>query len=344
MNGMNGKSEPITRRWLLALGGLSLLLIIAGLAWRRASPPSRFSGSFIQLTEAHRHWTARDWERLMQELQHMGLNLLIVQWAVHDQADFLGDALPRLLDAADAAHVGVLAGLAQDSAYWSQISGPTSAVTDYLNGLTERQVKLARRMVPLLLSHHSVEGWFITEEVDDLNWTDTSRRDVLAHYLADISAILHEAMPQGRIAISGFSNGAMTPDSWAALWSVLLKSAPDIDTLLFQDGIGVGKLAMAAIPAYLEALSTQARKSGVAVWAVVEIFRQTAGPPLDNQPFRAEPASESRITRQMALARPHVSGLIAFSIPEYMSSRAGPAAIRLKQDYLAEYGAERAAR
>lgn len=344
MHGMNGKSEPMTRSWLLALVGLGLLLVILVLAGQRASPPSRFRGSFIQLTEAHRDWTARDWDGLMQELQEMGLKLLIVQWAVHDQADFLGDALPRLLDAADAAHVGVLAGLAQEPGYWSQISGPTSAVADYLNGLAERQVKLARRMVPLLLSHHSVEGWFITEEVDDLNWTDTRRRDLLAHYLADVSAILHEAMPRGQIAISGFSNGAMPPDSWSALWSTLLKAAPNIDTLLFQDGIGVGKLAMAAIPAYLEAMSTQAKKSGVALWAVVEIFHQTAGPPLDTQPFRAEPAPQTRITRQMALARPHVSGLIAFSIPEYMSARAGPAAIRLKQDYRAEYGAKRAAR
>ena len=69
-------------------------------------------------------------------------------------------------------------------------------------------------------------------------------------------------------------------------------------------------------------------------WVVVENFHQTAGAPLSEEPFEAEPASMERLHRQLDIASRFSTGeIIAFSIPEYMTPMGGEAAGRLFEAY-----------
>ena len=106
-----------------------------------------------------------------------------------------------------------------------------------------------------------------------------------------------------------------------------------IDVVLFQDGIGARKLAIPDLPLYLTAMrnATQASNRGLAI--IIEIFEQVAGPPLDDTPFQAIPATLERIRQQIEAAAAYAPALVAFSIPEYMTPLGGPAAEGLFEKY-----------
>ena len=66
---------------------------------------------------------------------------------------------------------------------------------------------------------------------------------------------------------------------------------------------------------------------------IVEVFRQTAGAPIDTRPFAAEPASFERVRRQLGIARAFSSGLLAFTVPDYMNPDDTPAKAQLFERY-----------
>jgi hypothetical protein len=334
--------KPI-RGCLLALA--VLVVLIPGIQPKaetlRSTP--RFDGSFLQLTESHRKWKTEDWSSLMKEMKELGLDYLIVQWTAYDRSTFaVGEGenpgnnpstLDRLLQAADQTKMGIYAGLLQDSDFWSRIKLDPASVEVYLQQLRLRESELAEQLAPRLREHRSVRGWFITEEIDDINWRDPAHRELLFRHLGLLASRLEGLLPSRPIALSGFANGAVDPTAFAGFWGSLLKSAPAIDIVLFQDGVGVNKLRPPEVPIYLKTLSESVRAAGKELWTVVEIFRQTGGMQAANQRFTAEPAPIERINRQMELARPFSSSLVAFSIPEYMNRRAGADAERLLLDY-----------
>lgn len=86
--------------------------------------------------------------------------------------------------------------------------------------------------------------------------------------------------------------------------------------MLFQDGIGARNLALPERSSYLTAIrkATQAHHRELKI--ILEIFDQVAGPPLDDQPFRAIPASLERIRQQIEASAAYTPTLIACSIPE----------------------------
>jgi hypothetical protein len=115
-------------------------------------------------------------------------------------------------------------------------------------------------------------------------------------------------------------------------WAQLVGSG--VDVVLFQDGIGVDKLDLRHLPLYLGALKESVELEHGDFWVVVENFRQVEGPPIDEGPFKAVPASLPRLTRQLSIAAAHTSGeLIAFSVPEYMTPLGGKDAEKLFEAY-----------
>lgn len=326
--------------WALA----ALFASIAGPAGAGEMPvATRFDGSFLQLTEAHRRWSPEDWAALMAEMKGLGLDFLIVQWTAYDGSNFAdaGEETPgavpspfeQVLRAADRAGMGIYAGLLQDSDYWSRIILDPASVEVYLQQLRRRELELAEQLAPRLKEHRSVRGWFITEEIDDLNWRDRTRRARLFEHLDALSGGLKSLLPGGKTALSGFSNGAVDPRTFAGFWGSLLHAAKSIDIVLFQDGVGVNKLRPPEVPIYLKSLSAGVGEAGRELWTIVEIFEEARNAQPAGAAFRAAPAPIARINRQMELAQPYSSRLVAFSIPEYMSRRAGAGAEQLQQDY-----------
>jgi hypothetical protein len=220
----------------------------------------------------------------------------------------------------------VFVGLPEDSQYWARIAEAPSAVTVYLRRLALRQQDVAESLAPSLNEHRSVVGWYIPQEIDDVNWNDAERRAILSRHLQQLTTTLRRAAPERRIAISGFSNAHLAPRGLAAFWRELVMDA-GLDALFFQDGIGAGKLQLEELEAYLPPLQEMCDNSRCELRMIVELFQSAEG-------GRFEPAAIDRIGRQLQLAaamtrRPP----LAFSIPDYMLPAGGPDAGRLLRAY-----------
>lgn len=327
------------RQILVGIALACLLFSAAAVADDKAAPPGpRLRGTFLQLTEAHGGWKEADWVRLFGYFKELHLSQLIIQWTVYDDlAFFQGEnfrqvanpPLPTILKLADAAGMQVLVGLAHDSGFWEKISRDPELVEIFLRRLRLRDETLVRQLVPQLQDHPSFRGWYIPEEVDDVNWQGAPARKVLFAYLRELSAYLHKAAPGSRVAISGFTNGRTDPKALGRFWQDMVEEA-SIDDVLFQDGVGAGKLLPEEVPVYLEVLRQAVQSQARKLQVVVELFRQVS-----ERPFRAQPASWDRVARQLEIAaRYSTGGILAFSVPEYLTPMGGPEADKLFKSYL----------
>ncbi len=331
------------RRGLLFVSVIvGMLFLVAPIIAKsdEASAP-RLQGTFVQLLSHHGDWTKSDWHELFDDFSTLQLSQIIIQWSVIDDIAFYPSShyshLPKhpleiVLKLAGEHNIDVLVGLAYDTQYWAKVGSEPQDLEVYFNNFYERSSLAASEMRPLVTKYSSFKGWYISEEIDDINWRSFESQQVLFHYLEKLTKHLRVLTPDKQVALSGFSNGALSPDSFQTFWSELLVRA-NVDTVLFQDGIGVNKLQLDNLHHYLKAMRNAALATGTELQAIIETFTQIAGIPIDNQPFQAVPAPLERIIQQLSIAAQYSEKNIAFSIPEYMTPKGGHKAEQLYKRY-----------
>jgi len=306
-----------------------------------ANPPAGaacqgLKGTFLQLTEAQIARPTAEWRQLFDELRTIGINTLFLQWTVLDRKPLFRTAqhesaantpLASILDLAAQSGIRVWFGLALDSSYWEEIKQTPELLRPYFH---RRLQDLAGFLDDLNATTAGAPfaGWYIPDEIDDRTWLDPSKRAVLKRYLAETVALLKARRPGSKVAISGFSNSFADPDLLASFWADVI-SASGIELLLFQDGVGEGKVALENIGMYYGALDRAVRSVGAQLGAVVELFSLMPD-------GRRLPAVAGRIREQIAAANRLTSfPTIAFSIPDYMSHLAGRQGGDLLSNFLA---------
>jgi Domain of unknown function (DUF4434) len=301
-------------------------------------------GTFLQLQRHQLEWRNTDWNKLFDYFNQLKLSRIVIQWAAYDDVEFYHAApgapaedttIESILKLGDDNQMRVFVGLAYQSAFWEEAALGVPRADAYLRNARDRSLAIASQLAPMVNRHPCFEGWYLTEEIDDGSWVTPEARLALFDHLHSTASRLHELTPGHPVALSGFSNGRTEPHSFAAFWNALL-GATGVDVVFFQDGIGAGKLNFAQLPPYLSALQRVVESRQRQLDVVIETFRQVAGPPIDDRPFRAEPASLDRIRQQMAVAAPYSEHLIAFSVPEYMTPLGDLRAASLFAQYLKE--------
>lgn len=308
-----------------------------------STPPAVIQGTFLQLLNAHNDWKNEQWIELFGYLKKLHISQIVLQWTVYDQTAFYpsqhhqtisNPPLETILRLADEENIHVSIGLIHDSDFWKKIGHRSADLSPYLQSISSRSTSTATELSPILRKHPSFKGWYITQEIDDLNWRTPEAQTTLFSHLRDLSSFLHVLTPNAHIAISGFANAGTDPKFLKEFWTTLLQKAPAIDQVWFQDGIGVGKLKLATLPPYLGAVQNAAISQKREFRTIVEIFRQVGGPPINTENFHAIPASIEQILNQLNAAAPYSCATIAFSVPEYMSPLGGHAASELYDAYL----------
>jgi len=300
-------------------------------------------GTFIQLLEnSHGQWSENDWIIFFSHLKKLKIDDLYLQWTVVDTRSFFSSSsfqtvkhppLEIILKLAEQLEIKVNIGLVYDYEYWNQITKNSDQVKIYLDGLLNRSKLAAEQITAIATNYKSFNGWYITEEMDDLNWRVDDKREHLFAYLEQLSNLLEKLTPGYQIAISGFCNGKIEVAEFKEFWNQLLKRTK-IKLALFQDGIGTNKLTFSKLPSYLAAFKKTAIDNQREIGVIVEIFRQTDGYPINKKTFHALPASLYRINRQRQLASRFSQNIVAFSIPNYMMPIAGSSEKALYNRYL----------
>lgn len=313
---------------------LLCLLLLLPLPANTACPPAWPDSTFLQLYTDDPPIPA---ERL-EQWRALGVQEIILQWSAYGPPD--GGPFPlvqdrrigSLLDSAEAAGLRVRLGLRYDPAFWQprndeiaeeeeQEGISISSLSAYLHQRLIDQRALVEALGPLT-DHAAFAGWYISDEIDDSNWNSPWRRRRLAEYLGRTTGLLQAVTPDASLAISGFSAARLPPREWAELWRELLP-ASGIDRLLFQDGIGAGKLELSELAYYVPILAETLERSGHGLSIIVELFEQ--GPEAGD--FR--PAPVARIKTQFEWAARAKLPPTSFALPHYADPLAGDEAARL---------------
>jgi hypothetical protein len=281
-------------------------------------------GTFLQLTDAQLARPAAEWRQLFDELRTIGINTVFLQWTVLDRKPLfqqtanetaVNTPLASILDLAAQSGIRVWFGLALDSNYWEEIKQSPEMLRPYLRRRLQELVGFVDNL-NAVSTGMPFAGWYIPDEIDDRTWLDPGKRSLLKKYLAETVALLKTRRPGSKVAISGFTNSFADPDQLASFWADVIH-ASGIDLLLFQDGVGEGKVALENIALYYDALDRAVRGVGARLGAVVELFSLTPD-------GRRLPAMVGRIREQIAAANRLTSfPVVAFSIPDYMSHFSG---------------------
>ena len=308
-------------------------------------PTYPIRGTFIQLLEnSHGQWSEDNWMIFFSYLKKIKISDLYLQWTVADtRAFFLSTSfqtvtsppLGTILKLAEQFDIKINIGLVYDYEYWNQITKDSNQVKIYLDGLLDRSKLAAEQMASIAINYKSFNGWYITEEVDDINWRADDKRELLFSYLERLSNALEKLTPGYQIAISGFCNGQIEIAEFSNFWDRLFKRTR-VNLALFHDGIGVNKLTFSNLPDYLTAFKQSAINNHREIGVIVEIFRQKDGYPINNKTFHAVPANLFRINRQRQLASRFSQNIVAFSIPNYMMPMAGNSEKALYNRYLSD--------
>lgn len=269
-----------------------------------------FRGTFFQPWARHLAWTPGQWDELLGVLDELGCEEIVLQWCRYDEADFAPLAA-QLLDGARARRMRLVIGLPYSSQWWKRIEADAARALE--ETVARARVFADSAEARLWRRHPAFGGWYLPEEIDDDHWWAAPRRRMLAEALDRIAGRLRP------LAASGFTNRGHSASEVAEFWHGLA-ARRRLGRVLFQDGIGAGKMTLASWPAYLEALRA---RLGRRLDVVVEIFEVKTG----GAEFQAAPAPLERVRAQAELARRAAGRApLCFSLPDYAAPQAGAAA------------------
>lgn len=339
-----GRRPSATRNSKPAAAGriLRCVTLLSLAATLQAETTPQLRATFLQLWSDHWSWTPDRWRGLFQHFQILGLREVYVQWSLHDQVSYTvagaGQAgrtppLTEILRQASQAGMQVHVGLSFESAFWQQ-ARPGPELAAYLERQRARSLAAAAAVVTQHGQSNAFAGWYLAEEIDDLMWPEGEPRQLLQRHCRDLVAALKQMTPAKPVTISGYAGARTEPAQLTAFWRDLLAVAR-FDAILFQDGIGVGNLPLAYLRQYLDAMTVAVQDRPVRFRVIVETFRQVDGV-FNGRSFRALPVPFAFLLPQLQAAAPYsADGLVAFSVPEYLTPFGGTEAASSYQSYLA---------
>ena len=269
-------------------------------------------GSFIQLWNAGSgcgcgQWNLAQWTAALSQLQSLCQDTVIVQYGVYDSTawytptaqPFVSASYPALntiFQAAQALGMKVVVGLYFGDTW--DTDDKTQAAT--YTGIESYDSGVAAEIAGLFGSSPSFGGWYIPQEVDDLQWQDaTPQLALLQSFLQSVAAGAKYAK-SAPVYIAPFFGPNRPADDYQSWWTATLAAAPSVDWVLPQDGVGTTRTnVFVDVPPYFAALAAAAAAEGRGFGGTLESFRQTGGWPVNTNPFSSVPTDIGTFQHQL---------------------------------------------
>jgi hypothetical protein len=278
-------------------------------------------GIFLQPGAAHRLQEEARWRQVFQKLRDQNLDTLFLQWSAengrvyadlelenHERQPFL----EKIFRAARETGMKVFLGLYHETAYWQQIPGPPDVLENFFYLRVAANERLLEQLHKKFGEEPSLAGYYLPDEIDDLNWRTPNRIGFFNAYLRLMVERIRKYDPARPVAVSTFFRSRTAPRIYAENLFAILKDT-GVNRVLVQDGAGENNPAEAFRALYFEALKGN-KPEGLALGGILEIFTRTSP---EGEPFAAVPAPPERIGRQLAEAGKFFDYLVAFSL-EYL--------------------------
>jgi len=303
------------------------LMVMAATLCEAADPTEQQNGPvkgiFYQPWRADLSLTRLDWEQRMARLHKNGLDTLYLQWLQYGEFNFLNAHLKKdglfiqvLLDAAAHQEIGVYIGLFSDPEYYHFLNLETAELGKYLVKLREKTLRVAVEFQARYGKHPAFKGWYVPEEIDDLNWQSPLSRKLLNTHIHLLSQALQSLGPEKPVAFSAFFSGALKPEAFARFCQQLLEGTDSY--VLVQDGLG-GRMDISATRKYHESLRRIVGKQDRLCW-IMELFNDE----LPGPAFRGKAIAPNEFNERFALVHKSFMGkrLALFSLRYWLDGNA----------------------
>ncbi|MQR01154.1 DUF4434 domain-containing protein [Glaciimonas soli] len=174
--------------------------------------------------------------KLLHQLQLQGYSHLILQWSRRGDTEFWPDdgrGWIRQALVTDKS-LQIIHGLYSDPNYFDILNKTDSRLDIELAAIRDRSINEAAKLIKQ--SPVPIAGWYLPEEIDDLNWQTAERQQMLStHFLKTIEQ-LHNLYPVIPVYASVFFSGNQDPVSFAKMLEKINKETGII--WLIQDGLG----------------------------------------------------------------------------------------------------------
>ncbi len=303
--------------------------LFASCAWALAGG---VTGTFVQLNRASANLSVEQWAAALDRMSSAGIRTIIVQWSAEGSISYFRTDLPfteqypaleHLFAAAKGKDFQIVLGLQNDPGYWKQIGARDRVLRDYFMTRVGQNIAVQKALLKKFGSDPDFTGYYIPDELDDLNWRAPDRRAIARQYLSTLASELRAADADRPTAISAFFRGRTAPDLFAANLAGLFDTPHHLDIVMVQDGVGVGDPPQEYVSIYFKELRQSWPKSAPALWGVIEAFEQTSK---SDEPFAARPAPAGRLRDQIKTAEPFFDRLILFTFLDYADSSSGAGA------------------
>jgi Domain of unknown function (DUF4434) len=278
-------------------------------------------GIFLQPTASLLEQDDSYWRRVFQSLKDQTSDTLFLQWSAESGRVYADlelenheryPLLEKIFRAAREFRFKIFLGLYQETTYWQQIPAPGDVLENFFYLRVAANERLLVQLYKKFGQEPSLAGYYIPDEIDDLNWRTPDRIGFYNRYLKLMVERIRKVDPQRPIAVSTFFRSRTAPRIYAEnLFSILKDTG--INRLLVQDGAGENNPPEPYRAMYFEKIK-ELNERGVELSGIIEIFSRTSP---ENKPFAAVSAPRDRIIRQMAEARQYFDNLVVFSL-EYL--------------------------
>ncbi len=281
--------------------------------------PRTVTGAFLQLNATNSKAGQAYWNRQIVGMKKLGMDTAIIQYVAYDRfyhyptkikgmVPAKDDVIMQILNAARERKLKIFLGLQMDGSFWKQKFDLQKRISLNIATMNELHQRYG--------SHAALGGWYIPEEIDN----ETASRDYeqeLLDYLARLTARARE-FPKLPVMISPFFSKNVTPHIYAKWWDEKVLPQIKIDIVALQDGVGTHRVSLSDIKPVYSELAPVMKRHGVQFWANIEAFDQTAGWPINDNPWAAKPVSFQRFIRQENITAPFTSKTILFEYTQYM--------------------------
>ena len=227
----------------------------------------------------------------MSQLRLQGFDTLVLQWTRYGDAFTQPEQRTLLFKRAAAAQqagLKLIVGLNADPEFFMHQKQSSAALESYLNRLLAADLQQARlwSAAPGI----TPDGWYISAEIDDLNWRSEAARQPLLTWLNNAQRLISDVSAKP-VYISSFFAGNMSPDGYRQLLEHVKATGVNV---WVQDGSGVDKLTAEQRERYLQA-SADCQSSAPASGIVYELFVAGKG-----KTFTAKPKPDAEIASLLA--------------------------------------------
>lgn len=285
---------------LIRILACTLLLLIS-------APSQAMTALFFQPQMSDQTISIDKWNSIFKNVRNKGFDTLIVQWTQY--GDFLSEDkdmawLAQVLNQAKIAKLKLVIGLSADPEVFTKLKQAPAGLEIYFQKIYENDRKLIAHWNQSSLIENTI-GWYLPLEVDDREWRDQDRRNILKKFL-DRELKQINFISTKDVYISSFFTGNMTPQNYSQQLTDL-KDGTQLK-IWVQDGGGTKKLTSSERLLYLKDISNC--EASTMDGLIFEIFEQTQ----HDQSFAAESLKPAALARKLKLRAPCKRDTVFFEL------------------------------